>query len=200
MTDITTALDKIIQLPPHNQEASLYALQPGLSSNEITRITEPILPLQLTTEAYELYMWRNGVRPGSAFKDSQVFLHYEFLSLEEALTITQMIWEIGERSHMYLMEWEHQPLFIIFENNGEYLATPLSEKKFDVSPIVLISKIGEVCGLQFLSLTRMIQTILEACESGAFYMDNEGWISINENKWQALHEKLNPGIATLYSF
>ena len=80
MSELTNALDRILNWFQNNKPSTIDSLQPGLTVEEIEEKVKD-LPFRLTQEVYELYQWRNGmIDNGSYF-----FRYYRFISLEETL-------------------------------------------------------------------------------------------------------------------
>ena len=59
MSNLTEALNRIRNWQQQNGYEAASKLLPGLSHSEIQELSKP-LPIELPTEVYELYQWRNG--------------------------------------------------------------------------------------------------------------------------------------------
>lgn len=73
-----------------------HPLQPGLSYETIQQEVRD-LPFELSTEIYELYLWRNGgilPVPLEPESDLEYEEFYEFFSLQEAVTVAKD-WDNG---------------------------------------------------------------------------------------------------------
>ncbi|QLE44261.1 SMI1/KNR4 family protein [Nostoc sp. C052] len=84
MSQLTDALDIILNWLQQNKPSYAYSLQPGLAYEEIEEKVKN-LPFRLPKEVYELYQWRNGMCILKGEKIAQFFHGYTFLSLEDAI-------------------------------------------------------------------------------------------------------------------
>jgi len=157
---------------------------PGLIDLEIqNRLAD--LPFKLPQEVNILYQWRNG----SGF-DSRLFVYHDFLDLDRALESFEAlneVWpEIAEPD-------TPQPLFPLFEFEGEYFATIGSDKAVTTSPVYYISEIFEV-DLAYNSLTTMLLTLAESCQAGCYTVSDGRVEKLSDFKrWSRIRQQYNPG-------
>ena len=181
MSGLTNALNRIVNwLEKHSCEkyASVNVLQPGLSYEEIERRVVD-LPFKLPEEVYELYQWRNGTCEGEE-DFSKFFSGYAFLSLESAIDEYEKL------------NWKLHWFPIFYLDSRDYLILLCnSENVAPISSIYLGG--GEDEEVFFSSLTNMMLTIAECYETGAFYFDDEGYLTGSYSKQESIRQKYNPG-------
>lgn len=168
-----------------NQPEFAASFLPGLTNEQIQVILQD-LPYQLPKEIYELYSWRNGTR-----ERQKILFHLSmaFLPLQDALLVAKETIDIHEGTDNEL-RFEGQRLFPFLDDEGDRCAVVASEEKTLSSPIILIDEIDEIC-LGYTSLTSMMQTIAECCQTGAYYLIEEGFIEQDEDKSAEILRKYN---------
>ena len=177
MSELTNALDRILNWFQQNKSSIIESLQPGLSIEEIEEKVKD-LPFRLTQEVYELYQWRNGmIDDGSCF-----FSGYRFLPLEEGLEYSKNVGEYIDS----LLPFGWLPLF---EFNGGYFAIICSEEQTDKS--LVLDTFEDIDIIQS-NLTNMILYIAECYETGAYYIGESGSLSENEIAAKNILLKYNP--------
>ena len=83
MSELTNALDRILNWFENNKPSTIESLQPGLTIEEIEEKAKD-LPFRLTQEVYELYQWKNGmIDDGSCFFECYRFLPFGWLPIFE---------------------------------------------------------------------------------------------------------------------
>lgn len=125
-----------------------HRLQPGLSYERIHQEVKD-LPFELSTEIYELYLWRNGgILPFLPHPESNLKYedYYKFLSLQEAVTVAKD-WNNG---------W-----FPLFDIDGGIFFIVLSEQKQKTSYIFCNDYAELPNEPAYESLTSMILEIAE---------------------------------------
>ncbi|MBV6621910.1 MAG: SMI1/KNR4 family protein [Rivularia sp. (in: Bacteria)] len=180
MSDLTDALNRIVNwLKNHTSEkyASVDVWQPGLSYEEIDRRVAD-LPFKLPEEIYELYQWRNGTYEGEE-DFSRFFSGYAFLSLESAIKEYE---ELNWKLHWF-------PIFYL-DSRDYFIISCQSEDLALILRIYLGGGEGEQ--VLFSSLTNMMLTIAECYETGAFYFDDEGYLTSSYSKQEFIRKKYNP--------
>ncbi len=189
MSNLTIALDRIMNWLQHNQPNFSASFLPGLTDEQIMQIIE-YLPYSLPEEIYELYRWRNGTR------QRQEILFYPsmaFLPLEDALVVGKETIDLDERTE-YKLRFEGQRLFPFLDNEGDICAVAVNNKKQKASPIISIPSEYNECHKCYNSLTSMMQTIAECYETGAYYLVKEVFVEEDKNKSLQLFHKYNPEI------
>lgn len=156
MSELTDALDRILNWLQQHKPSYVFSLQAGLSYQEIEEKVKD-LPFRLTREVYELYQWHNGMID----EDSSFFYDYRFLSLEEALEVQKIVSD----NYGFILPFGWFPIFE-FENDG--FAIVCAEEITESSPILNYTLSEEI---RYSSLTNMMRCIAECYETGAYYID-----------------------------
>ncbi|GBE92369.1 SMI1/KNR4 family protein [Nostoc cycadae] len=159
MSELTDALDRVVNWLQRHKPLYASALQTGLSDEEIEEKVKD-LPFRLTREVYELYQWRNGMID----EDSSFFYNYRFLPLEEAVEVQKIVLD----NYGFVLPFGWFPIFE-FENDG--FAIIGAEEITENSPILNYTLRDEI---RYSSLTNMMQCIAECYETGAYYIDESG--------------------------
>lgn len=185
MSALTETLERILKELQKNRPAVASTLQPGLTYKEIQETTTN-LPFCLPSEVYKLYQWRNGNELYEFF-----YYHY-FLPLQKAVEICQEIIAINVECDQKT-QYEGKPLFPIFDFDGEYWGVVIDENDNQSSAIVFIDEIGEVSKISYISLSNMMLTIAQCYETGAQYLDKDGYLESNSAREESIRQKYNPG-------
>ncbi len=177
MSELTNALNIILNWFQNNKPSTIKSLQPGLTIEEIESKVKD-LPFRLTEEVIELYQWRNGmIDDGSCF-----FRYYRFLPLEETLeesTLCEEAWGLS-----LPFGW-----FPLFEFEGEFFAVVGAEENTENS---LILNTYEGIDIIHRSLTNMMLYIAECYETGVYYIDESGNLEENQITAKNILLKYNP--------
>lgn len=197
VSELTQALNRILEWHKQHIPQNLEYLQPGLSKNEIDRLTED-LPFQLSSELYTLYQWRNGSQQGEFdYQYAAIFDGWTFRPLQDVVRIyctKSTNYSYRNRSkheenyHSYMNRFNLLSIFCCLENR--YYGRLWLNKKLELSPIIFESfEEGELSILdKYSSLTSMMLTIAEYYESGTyarrpkFYSYTEWEAAMYENK------------------
>lgn len=171
-----------------NQPEFAASFLPGLTDEQLLVILQD-LPYQLPEEIYKLYRWRNGTR-----ERQKILFHpsMAFLPLQDALFVAKETIDIYEGTEDEL-RFEGHRLFPFLDDEGDRCAVVASEEKTLSSPIILIDEMNEIT-LGYTSLTSMIQTIAECCQTGAYYLIQDGFVEENENEVAQIFRKYNSDI------
>lgn len=187
MPDIDSYLDRIVR---HLRRLNRHAperLQPGLSPQEL-EAWESRLPFALTSEVESMYRWRNGTRAeeGASLEDLYFFPGFYYLSIEEAV----QTYREREDAPQWRMGW-----FPLFANGaGDFYIVPCRRKKLETSEIIGFLHGEPEQTAEYESLASMIQT-LEACfREGAFFLDDDDTMEIDDDKQRVIARRLNPTI------
>ncbi|BAY87135.1 PBS lyase HEAT-like repeat protein [Calothrix parasitica NIES-267] len=185
MSELTNALNRILNWFENNKPSTIESLQPGLAIEEIKEKVQD-LPFRLTQEVYELYQWRNGmVDDGSCF-----FQAFRFFSLEEAIEESQIMGEAWGLSLPF--GW-----FPIFEFEGEYFSAVGAEENTKNS---LITRTYHDIGISYRNLTNMMLYIAECYETGAYYIGDSRFIEENEVAVIDILQKYEPESSSIFKF
>lgn len=193
MSELTNALDRIRAYLESNYPAVAAQLPPGLS---VLRIEETfqLLPYKLPQEVYELYQWCGGWDGETETWDG-VFAPYYYMTLcspqraiEQAKYFNLDEGEFESRFHE--VSYLGKPIFPIFSYNLVNLCIVADWQEKHPSPIVFVSQLHAV-GLEYISLTSMMQITAEAWETGVAYIDEEGFVECDEQKFFAIYRQHN---------
>ncbi|MDB9519514.1 SMI1/KNR4 family protein [Roseofilum reptotaenium CS-1145] len=196
MSTLTDALDRIIKwLEIHKPELA-HSFQPGLSFDEIQAGEEKI-GFKLPADIYELYQWRNGATLDCHFL---VFPSMVFLPFDEAIE-SSMGWNtmVAEDEELYVNEewylneeWcAKSPLFIFINDDIGSCGIPLQiPPNYPEQPVVEWGE-GGMPSVYYDSLTAMMLTLAECCETGAYYIDSGGFIIEDVSKSAPIIQKYN---------
>ena len=83
-----------------------------------------------------------------------------------------------------------KPIFPIFGYDRKHLCVVVDWQEKHPSPIVWVSELY-VVGLEYVSLTSMMQVTAEAWETGVAYIDEEGLVECDEQKFFAIYRQHN---------
>ncbi|MGP1386364.1 MAG: hypothetical protein ACTS2F_22580 [Thainema sp.] len=200
MSELTEALDKILVWLKQYKPDYADTFLPGLSREEIEAKVSG-LPGNLPEEMYELYQWRNG----ASEEDIQVVVYpaLGFDPLDEAVKVCKGILKGFGEEHPFL--FEGKMLFPFLRNNCSFCAVLLDQEQQTHSPVIDIAAEGDL-ELMYTSLTNMMLTLAEYCESGAYYIgkvdeeeggrpeEAEGFLCADETKMLPIFEKYNSGL------
>jgi cell wall assembly regulator SMI1 len=146
------------------------------------------LPFALPREVETLYQWRDGtmVRAGDRLDKVYFFPGFYLLSLEEAVQT------YAERrdAPQWRPEW-----FPLFANGGGdfYLAWCRSEMT-QTAPIVGFMHGEPEQIVEYESLTAMVRTLAACYDSGAFFLDEDNTLEVDDEMHRQLALRFNPGI------
>src|SRR5262245_20942895 len=187
MPDMIANLDRIVAHLRRLERRAPDLLQPPLSLKEI-QSTESKLPFSLTEELATIYQWRNGTKAesGELLEFLYFFPGFYFLSLEEAVRN----YEETEDAPQWKKGW-----FPLFANGaGDFYVVPCKKKKTSASEIIGFLHGEPEQTAEYESLDAMIQTI-EACfRQGAFFVDDDDTMEIDDDKHQEIAHRYNPTI------
>lgn len=186
MQTLNESLEYMLRWMQNNLPEYGASFMPGLQFDEIIELVET-LGFPLPEEIYELYQWRNGTR---AEIPSFVFPAFEFAPLNKAAEIQNEINSdpiLGE-----LFTFNNQPLFPFIASEGRHCAIIISSRSTLTSPVVYIGKQGEGEYLAFSSVTSMMCGLAECFDTGAYYLDADGYIDIHRVQVAEVLRKHNP--------
>lgn len=181
------ALDRIAIRLAQSGRAAAAKLQPGLSPSEIAAKTAK-LPFALTRELHALHQWRNGtlVEEGDLLGQAYFFPGFYLLSLDEAV----QTYEERKGSRQWQAHWF--PVFA--DGGGDFYVVPCAQDELDAAEVI-----GFIHGepeqvVEYESLSAMMQT-LDACYAkGAFYLDDDGELEIDDDAHRKIAHHYNPRI------
>lgn len=159
---------------------------PGLTLDEI--LEEIVaLGIPLSDELYELYQWKNGTNDEAP---SMVFPMFEFLPLRRVVEFVQQ----AESDDMVrsLLTFDGQLLLPFAANDGRYCATVISRRSTMTNPVVYIGKQGSGEYIAFSNVTSMMFSLTECFETGAYYLDEDGYVDADSSRVASILRKHNP--------
>lgn len=181
MSSLTEALNSIKNWQEQNGYQAASKLLPGLSHSEIQELSKD-LPIQLPTEVYELYQWRNGSSDDSWYFPLQkaVAKYLKKVQYYDISWMTDLIRDPNGPNWFQVfvdgLEDEQEGYIVICENGKDYSILFLDFKGGDY----LITR-------KYTSLTSMMMTIAECRENGISEQDREGYII-----WRKYNEGVDP--------
>jgi hypothetical protein len=186
MSDLTSALNRILSWLEEHSPNSALGFQPGLSSNAINSKLS-ILPFCVSQEVYELYGWRNGDKSYSS-----VFGYLWMLSLDRACEFSGFI----NNEDLLEMREQDEPKYLLplFDFDGEYFAVQGGDVLTDAAPIFHISDCFDLTPA-FINLTKMMMAIAECYETGVYEVQEHGLKVVDKAKFGEIRRKYNPGMA-----
>lgn len=170
MSNLAEALNRIKNWQEQNGYQAASKLLPGLNHTEIQELSKD-LPIELPTEVYELYQWRNGSSDDSWYFPLQkaVAKYLRKVQYYDISWMTDLIRDPDGSNWFQIfvngIEDEHEGYIVICENGKDYSILFLDFKGGDY----LITK-------KYTSLTSMMMTIAECRENGISEQDREGYI------------------------
>ncbi len=193
MSILTQALESIFHSLEQYAPQEAASFQPGLTRTEIDNLMKNI-PYKLPEEVYELYQWRNG--------SGTDHLHFcfggrIFMPLEEAIDFYRGGIKANEDFNPPEPFWN--PLwFPIFEIYDTFSVVVMAKKPRKSSWVIECASETDIFEVSDKSLTNMMLTIAECCETGAYYINEKGEGCIDEDKATAIYRKYNRGIDSVW--
>ncbi|MEC4811699.1 MAG: HEAT repeat domain-containing protein, partial [Scytonema sp. PMC 1069.18] len=204
-SELTNALNQILKWIKKNKPWYVKYLQPGLSRGEIENLVRD-LQIQLPSEVYELYQWRNGASEGDLGQETAwLFQNWTFKPLQEVVAQYKKslsnqpnrdlsrnqcnsYFSNFERLEIFYNPWQSQTGLILINTILDFC--PVILEYFDEGDLSILQK--------YTSITTMMQTMAECYETGAYYIDPkvyEGYfISCHPQKEHLIWRKYNSKI------
>ena len=200
MSELTDALERILDFMQQYPTPQDIFLQPGISRTKIEELTN-VLPFSLPHELYELYSWRNGDSSGRGR-----IAELEFLPIEKAINKYLSTLKDARASAVRSgrdpseTSWNSHwfPIFYVDSiEQGDYFIL-LNEEPQETSPVFCYDyKDWENLEPKFkyTSLTNMMLTIAEYYETGAYYLvegESQYYLEKDDEKVETIRRKYNP--------
>ncbi|BAY83230.1 PBS lyase HEAT-like repeat protein [Calothrix parasitica NIES-267] len=182
MSLVIQTLEKIEKWLKLNQPSVASFPYPGLTNKQIEELTKN-LSFKLPKEVQELYQWHNGTRHGHGF-----FPFHVFYSLEECLGFNSNIidyWDDAQSMSLHTL--------ILFSIDKSFFFTVSSCEEQELSPI-WVMHMGDEPVVCFESLTNLLLMISDCYETGAYYVDNKGYLEEDTAKSNLIFSRYNPDI------
>lgn len=187
MSDLNNALERIMRWLQKYQPEFANSFLPGLKPEEL-QLIETQLGLTLPSEICELYQWRNGTEEDAP---AVCFPTMEFLPIHKAVECTQGINEyIKELAEIESPWYAKSPLFVFLQNNCDFCGIPIIKLPRKTIPVVVLGE-GEMPTLFYTSITDMMQVLAECYETGAYYLDQQGYVNANKHEVNQIQKKYN---------
>ena len=187
MNDVTSALADIeIGLERLGRHVLLGALRPGLDVDRTWSLLRGC-DLPGSGQVESLYSWRDGTETAGirTLHDIHLFPGFYLLSLEDAVA--------NYRAFVSDRRWTPGWLPIFANGGGDFYVTDLSG---DMSGVVRHFRIEESeHPVEFLSIRDMLTTIAAGFERGAFFVDDHGYLQMDDRAFGSLAAELNPRVS-----
>ncbi len=144
--------------------------------------------LQVPFGLPELYAWHDGTdaTTGVPLDDLHLFPGYYFLSLEDA-TRNYAAFRDDPR-------WNPAWLPIFANGGGDFFAVACRDGRSDWGGIVHFRIDEAEHPLEFSSVEASVETIAAAYKKGVFYVDEHGYLEMDDSTWIALAAEMNPDV------
>lgn len=184
--DLTAALAAIERgLRRFSRSALLNALRPGLTADRTRSLLgESGLPSSGQVEA--LYAWRDGTKTAGVgtLDDIQLFPGFYLLSLEDAVA--------NYRTFVADHRWAPGWLPIFANGGGDFYVTDLSG---EMSGVMRHFRIEETeHPVEFRTISNMLTTIAAGYERRIFFIDDNGYLEMDDLAFASMAAELNPGV------
>ena len=189
---LAASLERIEKWLAVNYPQASRTLRPGLSREQIRQELKD-LPLAIPEEMYSLYGWHNGQEPTG--KEAELIPAYTFLSLREAVNTYREMRSLGDES------WPDN-YFPILSFEGSFYVVLCGGDKPDKPGSVLdiLLESLDSPSTAYPSIASFMQEIAEYFDSGAYYMDAEGYLTVNRDKLIPVFKKYHPALRSNYEF
>jgi hypothetical protein len=184
MSKIHETLDRILDHLQQLKRPVVSRLQQGLSRKQIIKNASNV-KLRLPDSAIDLLGWRNGtdLSAGKTLGELSFFPGYYLMSVEEAVS------DYASLSRNTLWDKSWFPLFC--SGGGDFYAIVCNQDHATDGAIVDYFRDDFDHEIEYVSLTAMLATI-EACyQSGAFYTDTDGYLSVNDAQRRSIAAIMN---------
>jgi len=182
------ALDVILFQLTRLGRACVPVMQPGLRQTQIAS-AERALPFQLPGELRALYRWRNGTftKEGDTIAALWFFPGFNFPPLKEAIQI------YGERKDGPQWKKGWFPFFADFA--GDFYIVACSPKGGHSARVIGFVHGEPEQAVEYLSVTTMLETLADCYEQGAFFVNDDGLLDIDDDLHRRIARQHNPGVA-----
>lgn len=156
--------------------------KPGVSLD----VLEQSFGTSVPPEVASWFGWCNGVayHPNQTQDDAALVPGYEPLSVEEAVAIKE---EYPEDSTLGARWFP-----ILSTGGGDFYAVVEDRTKNRVNVVSVV--VGEATRLAFNSVEQMLETFIECFRSGVFYVDVDGFLQADDERWLELEEQASRNI------
>ncbi|MDQ6685913.1 MAG: SMI1/KNR4 family protein [Pseudomonadota bacterium] len=185
--DITPLADGIVAHLRHLGRKSPDLLQPPLPSPAFATCAAKF-PFPLTGELLAIYAWRNGTRAeqGESLENLHFFPGFFLLSLEDALR------NYLERKQNTQWRDDWFPLFA--DDAGDFYVVPCGSVGVDSTEVIGFVHGEPTQVAEYESIAAMLRTLNAAFAEGVFFVDHDGSLEMDDDKYKLLARRFNPKI------
>ena len=187
ISDIEEALDRIISWFKSQDMPLIELLEPGLSTASI-KAQSNSLPIQLPEDLIRIYLWRNGTTLSQEHNLNSHYFQpgYYLLSLKNAMHYYQ-IYRAGAN-------WDPFWFPILASGGGDFYVVVCGSDVRENGQILNFIRGENDTPRIYLNIKTMIFTIAECYDSGAYFLDEFGFLKINYKLEAEIAQELNPGV------
>jgi cell wall assembly regulator SMI1 len=184
---LVRALDDVVAHLARLRRPVVPLLQPGLTQAQIAQ-AEAQLPFKLTEELRALYRWRNGTysQAGDILDELWFFPGFFLPPLEEAVAL------FGERK--LAPQWRKGWFPFFADGAGDFYVVPCSPKPVDAAPVIGFVHGEPDMEVEYLDITRMIETLGACYAQGAFLVDSDDTLEMDDDAHARIARQHNPGV------
>jgi cell wall assembly regulator SMI1 len=167
-------------------------IRPGLTAAEIAR-EEAKLPFALTEEIRAVYRWCNGVRAldGKVLADVWFFPGFYLPRLEDAVR------EFEDRK--LGPQWRKGWFPLFSDGAGDFYNVACRKQTADAAPVIGFMHGEPDQNVEYLSVTTMIETLADCYRQGAFFLDPDGALDMDDEAHRKIALQHNPGVSVWQS-
>lgn len=174
-------------LNTHDRHMSIL-LNDSIPENQIDELCSS-LPIKLPKELKKIYQWHNGTvnEKGYTYEMLSFFPGFFLISLQEAI----------DNYHSFIKDdrWNKMWFPVFANGGGDFFVIECSEHRMlDESCILGFIIDYEEVEIEYLSLTKMFETIYLCYKEGAYYIDEDNCLEINVKKEAVIANKRNPNL------
>lgn len=187
MNDVTSALADIeIGLERLGRHVLLRALRPGLDADRAQSLLRGC-GLPGSEQVESLYSWRDGTETAGirTLDEIHLFPGFYLLSLDDSVA--------NYRAFVSDRRWKPGWLPIFANGGGDFYVAVLSG---EMAGAVRHFRIEESeHPVEFLSIRDMLMTIAAGFERGVFFVDDHGYLEMDDLVFGSLAAELNPRVS-----
>ena len=169
------------------RRSTLELLRPGMTPPNIHRAVAE-LALRAHPDLVALYEWHDGTdtSSGAPLDDLHLFPGFYFLSLEDA-SADYAAFKSDAR-------WDEAWLPVFANGGGDFYGVVCDPDRTDWGQVLHFRIDESRHPVEFHSLATMLTTIAAAYDDGIFYVDERGYLEMDDLGFAALAHRLNPDV------
>jgi cell wall assembly regulator SMI1 len=166
------------------RQPTLERLQPGVEPEALNKKVEAV-GLSAPADLAELYEWRNGTNAsGAVLDDLHVWPGFYFLSVEDAIA--------NYTAFVRDARWDRGWLPVFANGGGDFYAVVCHKGRGDWGQVIYF-RIDEIeHPVEFHSIQALLATLAAAYESGIFFIDDRGYLEMNDVEFSELANSVDP--------